>query len=102
MHRNYCDCLHIQACALEVCAYQDPANYTLDIVNENNEIVDSTGTKEACTATTETFTVGIDASQSYTARLMITQRHFIKHTVLNTVIPKFGKRTHKMTAAHEH
>ena len=84
---------YVQACTLEVCPYQDPANYTLDIVNENGAVVDSTGTKEAlCNATIETFTTGIVASQSYTVRLVITQPHFNEQARNNIIsVPEFGK-----------
>ena len=90
-----------------MCPYQDPANYTLDIVNENGAVVDSTGTKEACTATIETFTTRIVTSQSYMVRLTITQRHFIKQALLNISVPKFGKinlrvNKHKLCASVMH
>lgn len=74
-----------------MCGYQDPANYTLDLVNESGQVADSTGPKEACRVAVETFTTGIIASQHYVVRVIITQRDFTGQVLLNVTVTDIGK-----------
>lgn len=72
-----------------MCEYQDPANYVLDILNKNGQVISSTRLKRAPRDNNtdimimEVFITGINASQIYMFGVMIANHNFTRQILLN-------------------
>lgn len=71
-------------------------------MDESGQVVDSTGPKEACRDAVEIFTTGIDLSQNYAARLVITQRHFTRQVLAVTDIREYASTMPAVTDIREY
>ena len=88
-------------CGLEVCSYQVPPNYTLNVVNEHGQLVDTTGPRSDCSVSQEFFTTGISGGGRYVVWLVIIQRHFTRQMQLNATVPEISKSTVTLKT-HQH
>lgn len=72
----------------EVCAFQEPANYSISILDETNHVVTSSYSKPAISTSTsgiimETFSSGISKGANYTVKLTLNHFHFTGEVIFN-------------------
>lgn len=75
----------------EVCAFQEPANYSISILDETNHVVTSSYSKPAISTSTsgiimETFSSGIPKGANYTVKLTLSHFHFTGEVTFNGTV----------------